>query len=52
MHCVDQLKECQCCIDGKWVIARPLPQEPFVWRLQDAWAVLRRRADAVKFYKQ
>jgi|GEM_PF-5933509 len=34
-------------IDGQWVPCRPLPCEPFLWRLKDAWEVLRRRADAV-----
>jgi hypothetical protein len=38
-------------IDGKWVVARPIPA-PFIQRLKDAWLVLIGKADAVKFYKQ
>ena len=39
-------KEAQCEINGKWVPARPLPG-PFLWRLSDAWKVLKGEADAV-----
>jgi hypothetical protein len=38
-------------IDDIWVLARPL--QPCFWRrVKDAWAVLRGKAEAVKFYKQ
>ena len=38
-------------IDGRWVPCRPnclegAPADPFLWRLRDAWEVLRGRADA------
>jgi len=48
---IENLKENQACIDGKWVIARPL-LSPFIIRLKDAIEVLKGNADAVKFYKQ
>ena len=32
-------------INGRWVPSRPYPG-PFLWRLRDAWEVLRGRADA------
>lgn len=35
----------QACIDGKWVPARPIPG-PLLWRLHDAWKVLKGEADA------
>lgn len=35
-------------IDGRWMPVRPLTG-PFVWRLCDAWEVLRGRADAVRW---
>lgn len=38
-------------IDGKWVIARPMPG-PFLLRLKDAWLVAKGEADAVRFYGQ
>jgi|GEM_PF-5115485 len=38
-------------IDGKWVVAKPLPQ-PFIRRIRDAIAVLKGKAEAVCFYKQ
>ncbi len=47
----DKLSECKKLIDNKWVIARPLGG-PFLWRLWDAWQVIRGKADAVFFYKQ
>lgn len=47
----DDLHQNQTNIDGKWVVARPLPQ-PFIRRLKDAIAVLKGKAEAVSFYKQ
>jgi len=48
---VDSLLNVQVEIDGKWVVGRPLTG-PFIWRLRDAWMVLKGTADAVVFYKQ
>jgi len=48
---IENLKENQTFIDGKWVIARPLISV-FIRRLKDAIQVLKGNADAVKFYKQ
>ena len=48
----DHLNSVRCCIDGKWVAARPIPMMAFSWRLKDAWAVFIGNADAVMFYKQ
>ncbi len=50
MLSVDTLKENQTCINGKWVIAKPYPSH-FMWRVKDAIAVLRGKAEAVSFYK-
>lgn len=36
---------------GKWVPSKPLPG-PLLWRLRDAWAVLRGRAEALYFEGQ
>lgn len=48
---IDELVNTKTCINGKWVIARPLPG-PILWRLKDALQVILGKADAVKFYKQ
>jgi hypothetical protein len=48
---IDELINTKICINGKWVIARPLPI-PFLWRLKDSLQVILGKADAVKFYKQ
>ena len=37
---------CQTEINGKWYPARPIPG-PFLWRLHDAWKVLKGEADAI-----
>jgi len=34
--------------EGRWIPSRPLPG-PFIRRLLDAWAVLRGRAEAVRW---
>ncbi|NLE05832.1 MAG: hypothetical protein GX638_13685 [Crenarchaeota archaeon] len=41
-------------IDNKWVVARPenYKYESFFQRLKEAWGVLIRKYDVVKFYKQ
>jgi hypothetical protein len=51
MLLIDELTNTKTCINGKWVIARPL-LGPFFWRLKDALQVILGKADAVKFYKQ
>lgn len=40
------------CIDGKWVIARPVKDSRLSERMKDALQVLLGIADAVKYYKQ
>lgn len=47
----DELFDTKTCIDGRWVIARPLKDMPFR-RIKDAWKVLIGKADAIQFYKQ
>ena len=47
----DELRNTKTCINGKWVIAKPVPQD-FRRRLRDAIEVLKGKAEAVKFYKQ
>ncbi len=39
-------------IDGKWVVARPVPHTSIRYRIVDAFLVLIGKCDAVKFYKQ
>lgn len=48
---IDSLLNTKTCIDGKWVIARPLKDRLFQ-RIKDAWKVVTGKADAVMFYKQ
>lgn len=36
----------QACVDGKWMPCRPEP-DPFLWRVHDAWKVLKGEADAL-----
>jgi hypothetical protein len=51
----DHLNENKVCIDGRWVVARPLPFYGLygLWmKIKDAWKVVKGEADAVKFYKQ
>ena len=48
---IDDLIGTKTCINGKWVIARPLPHG-LISRLKDALQVVLGKADAVKFYKQ
>jgi hypothetical protein len=55
MLSADNLDGTKACIDGKWVVARPLSfcgLYGLVIRVKDAYAVLVGKADAVKFYKQ
>ena len=53
MHLADEIKDYpQCCINGKWVKARPVNYKFFRTRLRDAWLVLTGKVDAIKFYKQ
>jgi len=47
----DELRHTKTCINGKWVIAKPIPQN-FRRRLRDAITVLKGNAEAVTFYKQ
>ena len=42
---VSDVQKLQSEINGRWVPSRPICG-PFVWRLRDAWEVLRGRADA------
>lgn len=35
-------------VSGYWVLSRPYPG-PWIWRVRDAWAVFRGRAEAVGF---
>jgi hypothetical protein len=51
MHKIDDLVGTSVCINGKWVIARPMPHG-IISRLKDAIQVVLGKADAVKFYKQ
>ncbi len=39
-------------IDGKWVLARPIPYYCFKHRLRQAWDVLNYRADAFYYHGQ
>jgi len=48
---IDDLVDTHACVDGKWVIARPLKDRLFQ-RIKDAWKVVTGKADAVMFYKQ
>jgi len=48
----DSLLDCKACIDGKWVVARPLQYSSIIVLLKDVWAVLTKKALAVSFYKQ
>lgn len=51
MMLADQLKDGPSAgwVGGRvWALARPYPG-PFSWRLRDAWAVLKGRAEAVCF---
>jgi hypothetical protein len=55
MLSADNLTDTKACIDGKWVVARPLSfygLYGLAIRVKDAYAVLVGEADAVKFYKQ
>lgn len=47
----DSLRHNTVYIDRKWVCAKPF-RRPFWYRIKDAWAVLKGKAEAVSFYKQ
>lgn len=42
------------CVDGKWVIARPINYQfdSIIERIRDAWLVLTGKAEALIYYKQ
>ncbi len=44
--------ECQARIDGRYVPARPIPFGSWIHRINDAWAVMTGKADAVKWTGQ
>ena len=52
MYDIEKLRDNQIFIDGRWVLARPIPSSSIIDRLKDAIAVFKGKADAVKFYKQ
>lgn len=49
---IDSLVNAKTCIDGQWVIARPVKDSRLIERFKDAVQVLFGKADAVKYYKQ
>lgn len=49
---IDSLVKNLTCIEGQWVIARPVKDSRLFERLKDAVQVFIGRADAVKYYKQ
>lgn len=51
MLLVDNLSNTTTCINGKWVVARPI-KPGFIQRVHDAIYVISGKADAVKFYNQ
>jgi hypothetical protein len=52
MQVIDSYLDCSKEIDGKWVVARPLPNMNWKYRIRCAFAVLIGKAEAVTFYKQ
>ncbi|MBP2643598.1 MAG: hypothetical protein H6Q67_1485 [Firmicutes bacterium] len=52
MNLIDNFKNITVNIDGKWVIARPIPNMSITYRIKAAWNVLIGKAEAVTFYKQ
>jgi hypothetical protein len=55
IHNADDFKNSPtCCIDGKWVIARPIDYtvESLKERIKESWGVLTGKYEAVRFYKQ
>ena len=48
---IESLLDDKKCIDGLWVVARPLTAS-LMNRIKDAWQVILGKADAVTFYKQ
>ena len=51
MYKIDDLANVTTCIDGKWVIAKPL-HGGMLSRIKDAVKVLTGKAQAVYFYRQ
>jgi len=49
---VDSLVQTKTCIDGKWVVARPVKDSRILERIKDAVLVVVGKADAVSYYKQ
>ena len=49
---IDSLIKEKTCIDGKWVVARPVKDNRLFERLKDAFQVIFGKADAVKYYRQ
>ena len=49
-HFVDSLVNCKAEINGKWYIAKPLPNYDIPSRLRDAWKVLTGEYIAVSFF--
>jgi len=46
---IDSYLDCRAEVDGRWVIARPIPSSFIQDRIHDAWLVLTGKADAVTF---
>ena len=46
---IDKLTNATTLINGRWYIAKPYSAPFIMWRLRDAWAVFRMRAQAVHF---
>jgi len=48
---LQEANQCQACINGKWVPARPINHtcRTFIERLREAWGVFTGKFDAVKW---
>lgn len=49
---IDSLVQSKTCIDGKWVVARPVKDSRILVRIKDAVLVALGKADAVRYYRQ
>ena len=51
IYLIDDLSDTKTCVDGEWVIARPINYKyrGFTERFKDAWLVFVGKADAVRF---
>jgi hypothetical protein len=47
----DDLNQNQTCVNGKWVVAKPI-KSPLSMRIKDAIQVIKGKAEAVVFEKQ